>query len=225
MNGNNDSVELKPGITPVSLLESIPAVKIAQFLSRCERDALYTVACANQPAFHQTGEPGSDTGGSFYLSLDSNGCDRPGVAPVREAAKLLSKRILEIIPSLFTALDIEPFAVSEVPMTLLNGLDGHFGLPHADSYDDRFRISLVYYFHRAPKAFRGGDLEFYDVDTASPQGYSDKPLATLAQEDNLLIAFPSQTFHGITNVRCDSDDFADGRFAAVMFLGAQGTQY
>ena len=106
-----------------------------------------------------------------------------------------------------------------------NGLDGHCGLPHADSYDDRYRISLLYYFHRVPRAFRGGDLEFYDVDTASPKGHSDETLATIVQEDNLLIAFSSQTFHGITDVRCDSDDFADGRFAAIAFLGVQGTQY
>lgn len=225
MNNNNGTVELKPVITPVSPLNSVRAVKIAQFLPSCERDALYAAACANQDAFQRPGVPGSDVGGSFFLSLESNGCDRPGVAPVQEASEFLSKRILEIIPSLFTALGIEPFAVSEMPLTLVNGLDGHCGLPHADSYDDRYRISLLYYFHKVPKAFRGGDLEFYDVDTASPKGHSEETLATIVQEDNLLIAFPSQTFHGITDVRCDSDDFADGRFVAITFLGVQGIQY
>lgn len=157
--------------------------------------------------------------GSLYLSLESDGCDRSGIGPVRKACEFLSERILELLPTLFTALGVEPFAVSEIPLTLVNGLDGHRGSPHADSIDGRFRISLLYYFHRTPEAFRGGDLEFYDADTGSSKGHSDEPLTKIDHEDNLLIAFPSQSFHAVTDVQCDSDDFADGRFSAIGFLG------
>lgn len=116
-------------------------------------------------------------------------------------------------------LAVDPFVVTEMPLTLVNGLDGHCGLPHADSLDGRYRISLLYYFHRTPKAFRGGDLEFYETNPSSPNGHSEAALAGIDYEDNLLIAFPSHIFHGITDVRCESDDFADGRFAAISFLG------
>jgi len=194
-------------------------VKIVQFLPRHERDALYTAACSNQAAFQRPGDAGPGVGGSRYLSLDSSECDHPGVAHVRAACELLANRVLEILPSLFTVLDIEPFAVAEMPLTLVNGLDGHYGLPHADSIDGRFKISLLYYFHKVPRAFQGGDLEFYAASPASPSDHSDEALSRIDQEDNLLIAFPSQMFHGITQVRCDSDDFADGRFAVVSFLG------
>ena len=219
MDNKKGTVESQPGIVSVSLLKSVRAVKIAQFLPRHERDALYAAVCANQVAFQRPGNSGPDAGGSFYLSLESDECDRPGVAPVRAASELLLTRILGILPSLFTALTIEPVAVSEMPLTLVNGLDGHCGLPHADSIDGRYRISLLYYFHRVPKAFRGGDLEFYDANPTSSEGYDDQAAARIDQEDNLLIAFPSRTFHGITEVRCDSDDFADGRFAAISFVG------
>jgi len=219
MDNKYDTVESQPGITPVSLLRSVRAVKISRFLPMRERDALYAAACANQVAFQPPGGSGSEVGGSLYLSLEPNGCDGPGVAPVREASEFLSKRILEILPSLFRALEIEQFAVSEMPLTLVNGLDGHCGLPHADSIDGRYRISLLYYFHREPRAFRGGDLEIYEANPASPNDNEYETLARIDQEDNQLIAFPSQTFHGITEVRCDSDDFADGRFAAIAFLG------
>ena len=219
MDINNDTVESQPEISSIPLLKSVRAVKVAQFLPRHERDALYAAACSNQGAFQRPGDSGPDIGSSRYLSLDSNGCDHPGVAPVRGACEFLTNRILEILPSLFTALDIEPFALADMPLTLVNGLDGHCGLPHADSIDGRFRISLLYYFHREPRAFRGGNLEFYDADPASPNGHSDEALTRIDQEDNLLIAFPSQTFHGITEVQCDSEDFADGRFAAISFLG------
>ena len=64
-------------------------------------------------------------------------------------------------------------------------------------------------------------LEFFATDGESPTGHRDEVLAMLEQKDNLLVAFPSQTFHGVTGVQCDSDDFADGRFVVVGFLGPQ----
>jgi SM-20-related protein len=202
-------------------LGRIPAVKITRFLPESQRDALYAAVCTNQAALQRLGASGSDAGGSFILPLEPGGTDAPGVTPIRDASDFLIQGILQLLPSLFTALDIEPFAVSRVPMTLVNGLDGHCGLPHADSTDDRYRISLLYYFHRLPRAFRGGDLEFYTEDPEFAQGDSEKAIARIEQQDNLLIAFPSNTFHGITDVCCDSSDFADGRFAAVVFLGLE----
>jgi len=210
-----------PSTASVSSLGPVKMVQIAQFLPKDERDALFVSVCANQASFQRPGIPRSDAGGSLYLSLDSDECDRSGVGPVREATEFLSKRILGLLPTLFTALNIDPFAVSKIPLTLVNGLDGHNGIPHADSIDGRFKISLLYYFHRVPKAFRGGDLEFYDTDAASPKGHSDETSARIDHQDNLLIAFSSQSFHGVTEVQCDSDDFADGRFAAIGFLGPQ----
>ena len=216
-NGNNTAAS-QPGITPVSSLNSVRAVKIARFLPGHERDALYAAVCANQTAFEPSGVPGSASAGSFYLSLESSEFDRPEVAAIRLASGVLSKRILEILPSLFAALGIEPFAVKEMPLTLVNGLDGHCGLPHADSIDGRYRISLLYYFHREPRAFQGGDLEIYAADPAPASGTGDAAIARIDQQDNLLIAFSSDTFHGITPVRCESDDFIDGRFAVISFL-------
>ena len=212
MNDNNDYD---------SGLKRIPAVKITRFLPESERDALYAAVCTNQAAFQRLGASGSDAGASFILPLEPGGTDEPGVTPIRDASDFLIQGILRLLPSLFTALDIEPFTVSRVPMTLVNGLDGHCGLPHADSSDGRYRISLLYYFHGLLRAFRGGDLEFYNEDRASTQGNSEKAIARIEQQDNLLTAFPSNTFHGITDVRCDSSDFADGRFAAVVFLGME----
>jgi len=221
MDDNDSTGWSQPRIASVSGLESMRVVRIAQFMPQRERDALFDAACANREAFQCPGIPGSNEGGSLYLSLEPNGFDQPGVAPVREASKCLSKRILRLVPTLFTALGVEPFPVPEIPLALVNGLNGHSGSPHADESGGRFKISLLYYFHRAPKAFRGGDLEFYDADPASASGHRDEALARVDHEDNLLIAFPSQTFHGITDVHSDSDDFADGRFAAIGFLGPQ----
>ncbi len=212
------TVPEQSGIGSKSGLESLRVVQISQFLPKHERDALFDAVCANQEAFQQPGIPRPDTQGSLYCSLKSDGPVQPGIA-VYEACECLSERILELLPTLFTTLDIEPFAVSKITPTLVNGLDGHSGTPHTDESGSRFKISLLYYFHRTPKAFRGGSLKFYESDPASPSGHNDKILGRIEHEDNLLIAFPSKTFHEITKVQCESNEFADGRFVAVGFLG------
>ncbi len=219
---DNDSTGWsQPSITAISGLESMRVMQMAQFLPKHERDALFDAACANQEAFQCPGIPGSNEGGALYLSSDSEEFNQLGVGPVREAFECLSKRILRLLPTLFTALGVKSFPVPRIPLTLVNGLNGHSGCPHADENGGRFKISLLYYFHRVPKAFRGGDLEFYATDAGSPSGHNNMPCARVDNKDNLLVAFPSQTFHGITDVQCDSNEFADGRFAAIGFLGPQ----
>ena len=183
-------------------------------------DALYEAACANQELFHPPGGAGSAVGGTLYWTSDTDGGDSEG-NPLREAIEVLGEHILERLPSLFTALGVDPFPVSKVPLNLIHGLDGHSGLPHVDSIDSRFEISLLYYFHRVPKVFRGGDLKIYESVPGSVTGHGDEALAKIEFEDNLLLAFPSQTFHEVTEVLCESPEFADGRFVAVGFLGAR----
>lgn len=210
-----------PRVIPVPGLESMRVFQIASFLPKAERDALFNAACANRKAFQPPGGPGSNAEGTLYLSFDSDNGDLDGVGAVRAACDRLSWRIAELLPTLFTVLGVEPFPVPNIPLGVVNGLSGHCGIPHTDESGGRFKISLLYYIHKAPKAFRGGDLEFYDVDATSSTGHSVDPLSRIYHEDNLLIVFPSHTFHGITDVRCDSDEFADGRFAVIGFLGNQ----
>lgn len=192
--------------------------QVAQFLPPNEHNALYRAACAHKELFHPPGGAGSAVGSSLFWSLETDGEGFRG-SLLCEAVDVLGKRIFDLLPSLFTALGIEPFPVSRIPINLIHGLGGHIGSPHADSYDGRLKISLLYYFHRVPKAFRGGDLEFYGTVPGSSSGHSDEPLTKIEYEDNLIIAFPSETFHGVTEVSCDSSNFADGRFVAVAFLG------
>ena len=76
------------------------------------------------------------------------------------------------------------------------------------------RISYVYYFHRQPRRFAGGDLLLYDTDydagKTSMRTYTRLPAA-----HNALVLFPSNTYHEITRVVPAAGDtlaFADGRF-------------
>ena len=198
---------------------SVRIAKIAQFLPPEAHDALYQAACANQRLFHPPGGPGSAVGTTLYWSGETGGGKLKG-SPLSEAMEVMGEHILDRLPFIFEALGVDPFPVPRVPLNLIHGLDGHSGSPHADSTNGRFLISLLYYFNKVPKVFRGGDLELYETDGGSTSGHSDEPLTRIKHEDNLLLAFDSNTFHGVTDVRCDSREFADGRFVAVAFLGS-----
>ena len=94
------------------------------------------------------------------------------------------------------------------------GDSGKQGLGHAGR-----RISYVYYFHRKPRRFAGGDLLLHDTDYDARQteqaGSKAQAFTRLAPIDNSLILFPSDSLHEITQIASATGeplDFADGRF-------------
>ena len=81
------------------------------------------------------------------------------------------------------------------------------------------RISYVYYFHRKPRRFAGGDLLLHDTDYDAGEDWAGQKGAQaftrIAPIDNSLILFPSDSLHEITQITSATGeplDFADGRF-------------
>ena len=95
-----------------------------------------------------------------------------------------------------------------------HGLDTHYALR---------RVSYVYYFHRAPRGFSGGDLALYDRGVPV-----DMPLlgrfTRLPAEDNRLILFPSHAWHEVLKVSCPSQAYEDSRFTIVGWVLADPTR-
>ena len=76
------------------------------------------------------------------------------------------------------------------------------------------RISYVYYFHRKPRRFTGGDLLLYDTDYDA-RSTSMRAYSRLAAVDNTVVLFPSDSYHEITKVASANGEalaFGDGRF-------------
>ena len=193
-------------------------LRIPRFLPEEVRNDLFHTACANQEMFQPRQAPGieaSET--SHWPTLMEGVLDRSG--PIGDAIGVLGDHIKRILPIIFESLGTVPFSIEQVPLELIHGLNGHSCCPHQDSSDGVYQVSLLYYFHKIPKAFCGGDLEIFESDQNAMEGYKRDPVTTVTHEDNLLLAFPSETFHGVTEVQCNSTEFADGRFTAVGFLG------
>lgn len=201
--------------------DSIKTVCIPQFLPIEQRDALYEAVCEEQEQFKSYNPVFSDVRTTTFLDLSSGGENKMETILTEKAHKELSKRIVEKLPSLLEALNIKPFIVSDIQLSFVNCPDGHYGAPHADSINGLYDISILYYFSSIPKVFRGGDLDVFANDKNSSTGHGSEPVFTINFEDNLLIAFASNTFHGVTKVMSDSIDFKDNRFIAVGFLSSK----
>jgi hypothetical protein len=100
--------------------------------------------------------------------------------------------------------------------------DGRFVVHRDDAPPTRSRrVTFVYYLHRRPKPFQGGDLLLFDdPDPARP----DAPLefTRILPDDNSLIIFPSNRLHAVSRMRLRSDDPLDGRWTVNGWLHGVG---
>jgi Rps23 Pro-64 3,4-dihydroxylase Tpa1-like proline 4-hydroxylase len=79
-------------------------------------------------------------------------------------------------------------------------------------------VTFVYFFHREPRQFSGGELRIYD---SAPENHSHRAMAsyrTIVPEQNQLVLFASGLSHEITPVECPSGKFADSRFTVNGWL-------
>lgn len=104
--------------------------------------------------------------------------------------------------------------------------DGAFYLPHVDTAvgegrwpvgaakgEDRV-ISSVYYFHREPKAFSGGNLRLFRFNVRPNSGPAkDNDYVELEPLQNSFVAFPSWATHEVRPIHCPGDQFENYRFA------------
>lgn len=206
-------------MNPIVGFDSKNFITISNFLSKIDRDRIFNQLCEHSELFHQIGIPNSDFKGSLHLSLEEEHPENAKVRIIKQATNSITEKVIEILPSIFKSLGIQAFPVSHIPLSIINGFDGHTGIPHTDESGGRYKISILYYLHKNPKEFKGGDLELYETDLKSTKGYKEVPFAKINHEDNQLIIFPSEVYHGVTDVVMESDNFEDGRFVIVGFLG------
>lgn len=126
------------------------------------------------------------------------------------------QRILDAVPDLIRELRVTGFAPSDIELELVAHGDGAHFVFHADTYTgsatgqrgDRM-LSAVYYFHREPREFSGGQLRMHRFGAQEgDDGFIDiEPL------QNRLVVFPSWAPHEVRAVSVPSRAFAASRFA------------
>ena len=108
---------------------------------------------------------------------------------------------------------VPAFPVEKCELELAAHRDGCFYLPHLDTQTGINgagvrgvrALTMVYYFHRQPRGFRGGELALYPFSPEAP--------LLLEPADNRLLAFPSFARHEVRAISCPGDAWEDARFA------------
>ncbi|MFD1627832.1 2OG-Fe(II) oxygenase [Azospirillum griseum] len=142
-------------------------------------------------------------------------------APVRE---WFLPRIEELIERerVLERLCMAPFPVAMRELQITRHLDGGFyrmhrdtGLP-GDPAASRI-LTYVYYFHRTPRRFSGGDLLMFDH---GPDGRRAETLefTRFHPEHDTLMFFPSHRLHAVAPVTLDGDDPSDARWTVNGWL-------
>lgn len=121
------------------------------------------------------------------------------------------------LSKIFTELGVPPFPVADTEVQLVAHRDGDFFNLHIDTFVQDGRISSdrvisgVYYFHREPRKFAGGELLLYAVGgQAAPH--------IIEPKHNRFVAFPSFTPHEVRPIHVATGEFSDSRFSINCWL-------
>lgn len=200
-----------PAATPPGCLP-VPFVRLTNFLTSAQQAQLFTQVLAGREGFvpAQVGGGEKDSG----IKREIRTALVAGRRTRRAVRSWFGPKLRSVLPYVLARLRMERLQRFRLEMDVTVHLGSGFYKVHRDNTAGRHRprkLSYVYYFHRRPKRFTGGDLRLYDTDVeagrASPAAFS-----RIEPVDNSLIFFPSGAFHEIAPVACDTQDFGSGRF-------------
>ena len=182
---------------------------IDDFLSGLEHDDLLTHALGARTQFQ---------GGSAY---EAGGDERLSSVDLAGTfhGRLLESRLLVWFPMIARALGLRMFALAPFEARLTAATDGYRSKLQWGEMPELPRVlTCLYFLHREPRGFAGGELLFYDrVEDGGVRGAGERA-AAVAPVANRLVVFPGEECHEVLPVRCPSGEFADSRFAVTTWL-------
>jgi Rps23 Pro-64 3,4-dihydroxylase Tpa1-like proline 4-hydroxylase len=128
---------------------------------------------------------------------------------------LILARIKAVLPQVLEKLGMEEFSIASVEAQVTASNDGDFFHFHSDNGSDPVasrHLTFVYFFHREPRQFEGGELRIHDARLEEGSYVSEGSYQTIVPQQNQIVFFPCELMHEITPVNCASLLFADSRF-------------
>ena len=194
--------------------ESLPAkcVVLDEFLAPQELAELTRFALEHERDFQisEVVSPDSDASVVNYEHRSSR-----VLMDLGKYQDVMLDRIKPVLPQVLERLEMEQFTVAGVEAQVTASNDADFFHFHSDSGSEPVAaryLTFVYFFHREPRAFEGGELRIHDARLKHDEYVSEGTFQTIIPQQNQIVFFPCELLHEITAVKCPSQLFADSRF-------------
>ncbi|MGC2448137.1 MAG: 2OG-Fe(II) oxygenase [Candidatus Sulfotelmatobacter sp.] len=128
---------------------------------------------------------------------------------------VMIERIKAVLPSVLEKLGMKEFDISAVEAQITASSDGDFFHFHSDNGADHVssrHLTFVYFFHRDPRQFEGGELRIHDATLEGSEYVSAGSYETIIPQQNQIVFFPCELMHEVTAVKCPTGLFGDSRF-------------
>jgi|HubBroStandDraft_4_1064222.scaffolds.fasta_scaffold428428_2 SM-20-related protein len=188
-----------------------PIVIFDEFLVVEEWRGLLDYALSSAESFRQTEVIGPD-GGSL---LDLQNRRSRVLFELGPYDSLFWHRLLTFLPQVLLRLGLPEFGVSQLEIQLTATNQNEFFRAHTDNESQGVQgraITFVYFFHREPRGFDGGELRIFDTELHDGRAVAVGPSRLVYPDQNQAVFFSSSCLHEILPVFCPSEDFADSRF-------------
>ena len=138
-----------------------------------------------------------------------------------EHKAVIINRLRASFPRILRSLDHASFTIARAEAQITASNHGDFFHSHSDNAQDEVssrEITFVYFFHREPKKFSGGELRIYDSRWENNGYVPTANCHAIVPGQNEMVLFNSSLAHEITPVECSTKAFADGRFTVNGWL-------
>ena len=195
-----------------------PFVWMRNFLAPGECDRLLALGAARRECFTpaKVGDPSAtrvDPEVRMTLEADAR--------TMQESRPRIGPKIRSVLPDVLARLGMPGLDRYRIDMSIRVYLGGGFYRAHSDSLSMGHHsrvLSFVYFFHREPRRFSGGDLLLYDTDVDT-YAWTCTAFSRIVPLRNSIVFFPSACWHQVCPVQCETDDFGDGRWAVNGHVG------
>lgn len=186
-----------------------PFVYIENFLSDFEQEQIWNLVNINQTQFKHSKLSDNKTDTEYRKS---HVLYKKKLKPI---TSWFFKKLDTILPSILKRLQMESFNVSQKEIQLTVHTDNGFFKVHTDCADEEYyknrQLTFVYYFHKLPKFFEGGEILLFDTDTINNSCTTQH--TKIIPSNNSIIFFPSNYYHQVRPVHLKSNKIENGRFA------------
>jgi Rps23 Pro-64 3,4-dihydroxylase Tpa1-like proline 4-hydroxylase len=205
------------GVLDPAEVEQAKCVVLDEFLAPSELDELIRYTLQHEQQFKSSGvvSPSGEMGVADYSHRRSQVLMDAG--PHED---VILQRIRHVLPCVLAQMETKEFPITRTEVQITASNDGDFFRAHCDDAQELIasrRITFVYFFHREPRQFTGGELRLHDSQQGDHRsetgGYE-----IIVPQQNQIVFFPCSTLHEITPVHCSSGAFANSRFTVNGWL-------